>query len=115
MASNELLNQVECALSIDRHFVKNPIEFKVCEHVVCQDCIPKKANSSIKCNICGMQTSVDQLINSPVSAKIKHLLKSNFANMLQILETEALNTVKKMKGMYMTKQKSLFIHIIISF
>ena len=103
MISDGTFVEFECALSSDKHFIKEPITLSSCGHSVCRSCLPKTSinNDSviIKCNLCGEVTNRD-LNNDKESVSIKIALKRNLHSLLSILEKQAAMQLEKLKSMF---------------
>ena len=50
--SIEMLEELKCSLSEDKHFLINPVPLSECGHSVCKICLPKDGGDSIKCKTC---------------------------------------------------------------
>ena len=50
---SEIYIQLECAIGLDNHFYKEPIQLFPCGHSICKECVPKDPNLVVKCKICG--------------------------------------------------------------
>ena len=101
MISDGSFVEFECALSIDKHFIKEPITLSCCGHSVCRNCLPK-TDSIIKCNLCGLITNRD-LNNDKESISIKIALKRNLNSLLSILEKQANIQLENFKSQYNCK------------
>ena len=58
MISDGTYEEFECALSIDRHFVKDPIILTSCGHATCKKCLPKTVTNLI-CGLCCSKINKD--------------------------------------------------------
>ena len=87
MISDGSFVEFECALSTDKHFIREPITLSCCGHSVCRSCLPKN-DFIIKCNLCGLVTNRD-LNNDKESISIKIAFKRNLYSLLSILEKQA--------------------------
>lgn len=51
--------EFECALSLDKHFLRQPIHM-TCGHAICKQCLSNNANTQLlKCNICSQINKTD--------------------------------------------------------
>ena len=80
MISTELLEDLKCALSEEKHFLINPITLSKCGHSVCKNCLPKDGDDSIRCKTCGVTTTSVDLYKIEVSKKIKLMRAKQFQN-----------------------------------
>ena len=59
MISDNNYPELECAISDDKHFFKEPITLTNCGHSICRECLPKNQQGKIECKICGTVTERD--------------------------------------------------------
>lgn len=97
MISDGTYEEFECALSIDKHFLFDPIILTACGHSVCKNCAIQNDNKPIKCNVCGVITDRD-VRNDQISLITKKFLKSNLKNLLLVIEKQTLNSFNKLKS-----------------
>lgn len=103
MIGNGTYEELECALSQDRHFIQDPIPLTTCIHAACKRCICENNRlTNIKCNICGVETNRD-LRNDSISIAIKRLLKANLENLLKIVEIKTEDSINHLKGIDFTQ------------
>ncbi len=98
MISDGSFMEFECALSNDKHFIKEPITLSSCGHSVCRSCLPTNKNDhQIKCKICAEVTARD-LSNDKESISIKIAFKRNLQSLMQILEKQSTIQLNKFKS-----------------
>lgn len=106
MALNDAFEMFECALSKDKHFVKDPIILPSCNHVVCKRCLFKNSVAIlVKCKKCNVESEQD-LRDECVSLETEQAMKFNLANLLRIIETRTTYSLEQLK--------CLFIYLFIS-
>lgn len=96
MIGDGTYEELECALSHDRHFVKGPIILTSCGHATCKECIPQNRSDKLLCNICGKETNRD-ISNDCISISTKRLLNANIENLFKILEVQASHSLNGLK------------------
>jgi hypothetical protein len=98
MISDESLQDFQCALSDDQHYIIEPIPLVNCGHSVCKNCLPKGKVTEVKCKMCGVTTYHDDLNNVPVSRGLKQALKLYIGNIFAVLEKETEIKLDKLKS-----------------
>ena len=98
MLSEETLEELKCALSVQCHFVIEPISLHKCGHSVCKNCVPKDELKEIKCKICGLVSKQD-LNEIQASKGIQKLLKMCIEDIFKILKEETSLKLNDLKGM----------------
>jgi hypothetical protein len=91
------LQDFQCALSVDKHFIIEPINLINCGHSVCKTCLPKGNITEIKCKKCGFITYHD-LNNVPVSKDLQKALKLFLSNIFAALEQDTTIKLNKLKS-----------------
>jgi hypothetical protein len=104
MISDGTFIEYECALSDDKHFLKEPIIIPCCGHSICKNCLPKEENSVIKCKICGVITKKD-LSNDKEAISLKISFKRNLESLFNILEKQTSSQVNKLKSKFEKNKK----------
>ena len=103
MTSYQILEELRCSLSDDRHFMIDPIPLSKCGHSVCKNCLPNDTKvHSIECKKCGVITK-DVFSEIPVSKGFKEALKLCLGNIFELIESETsskLNELKSIKNVY---------------
>ena len=56
LSLNAELKEFVCALSDDRHYVREPVVLSSCNHCACNECLSSQKRNKIKCNLCGIET-----------------------------------------------------------
>jgi hypothetical protein len=97
MISDDSLQDFQCALADDKHFIIEPIPLINCGHSFCKNCLPKEKVISIKCKVCGLITEQD-LNNVAVSKGFKQALKLCLGNIFSVLEKETSHKLDKLKS-----------------
>lgn len=100
MISDGTYEALECALSEDKHFIKDPIVLTSCGHTACKICVKQNYSDTVTCYKCGTETDRD-LRNDNISLGIKEYFKSNLDNLLKIIEKQTEITLEQLKCMYM--------------
>lgn len=93
MISDGSYQQFECALSHDRHFVKDPVILVTCGHFVCNGCF-KFNKKPIVCKICNCESND---INDEVK-EAKRSFTENLSNFYEILEKQSLLSLNNFEG-----------------
>ena len=64
-----------CSLSIDEHFVKQPIALNKCHHFVCKSCLLNQPIPNVHCIKCDVSSTDIPVIESQIgNQKIEELL-----------------------------------------
>ena len=88
MISTELLEDLICASSGDKHFLIDPITLSKCGHSVCKNCLPNDTKvHSIECKKCGMKTE-EIFSEIQVPKFFKQALKVCLGNIFEFIESE---------------------------
>lgn len=97
MLSEETLQALQCAMSSDSHFVKQPLSLS-CGHSVCKKCVPATEKKQLKCKLCGEinQIELDKLSESRA---IKQLLKAHFDQLFDIIVARFETSLTNLRGM----------------
>ena len=92
--SDGTYEELECALSFNKHFVNEPILLSNCGHCVCKRCLPhpKDTDESIKCKICSEVTDI-KLICDKECVPVKKNLLRNVGNLLEIIDEKMKKTI----------------------
>lgn len=97
MISDGTFEELECAVSDDRHFVNEPIILPACGHSLCRCCIPKTDAKIIKCKICNTITERD-ISNDKECLAAKKSIQRNLESLLKIIEKQAAKSIERVKG-----------------
>jgi hypothetical protein len=64
-----------CSLSIDEHFVKEPIALSKCHHFVCKSCLLNQPILTVHCTKCDVSSTNIPIIESQIcNQKIEELI-----------------------------------------
>ena len=93
--SDGTFEELECALSYNKHFVKEPVLLSNCGHCVCKKCLPctKDTDESIKCVICQEVTDIKLITPDKECLPVKKNLLRNVGNLLKIIDEKTKNTI----------------------
>lgn len=86
-----------CALSNDRHIVKEPIKLSNCNHVTCKMCLPVNRHKKVKCKFCDIEIE-RCLINDDVIESVTEMLKTRFKDLVVIFEKKIDNSLDQLQG-----------------
>ena len=86
MITEEILENLQCAVSDEEHFFIDPITLSNCGHSICQSCI-QAGDTKIKCKICNLITNQD-FSKVEISQGSKMALNLCLSEIFQILEKE---------------------------
>jgi hypothetical protein len=103
--SDGTFEELECALSLNRHFVKEPVLLSNCGHCVCKKCLPstKDTDDSIKCKICQEVTDIKLLTCDRECIPVKKNLLRNVGNLFKIINEKTKNTINQILSEYLFK------------
>ena len=59
MITEQILEELTCASSDERHFVIKPLNLNNCCHSICKSCISSEEIKEIKCKLCGLVSKLD--------------------------------------------------------
>jgi hypothetical protein len=94
MISDGTLEEFECVISVDRHFISHPITLS-CGHHICKKCIP--LNNIVKCNRCKIITIRD--INNDIESKLfKNAFKFSINELYSIIERSFAESLSRFNG-----------------
>jgi hypothetical protein len=97
MIPQDILQTLQCGLSIDDHIIMQPIALS-CGHSACKKCIPVLDDlESNKCKLCGKINKTDSNIMNE-SQPVKQLLKIYFDDLLAMVEIRFEESVCNLKG-----------------
>ncbi len=96
MIPDNLINVVQCSLSIDKHIVKNPKSIQ-CGHSACKSCIYKSTNKIVKCIKCGQYSEIN-LDCLGDAFQVKCTLKAYIDDMFKILRDQMNVSLKLLKS-----------------
>lgn len=89
--------KLECGVSCDRHFVKDPIVLPSCGHAACKSCLPKNITADIKCCICNVETNKN-LRNDTISCSINNHFETKLEQLLKIMEVKTECSLDQLKS-----------------
>lgn len=98
MISDGKYAEFECALSNDKHFVKEPIALPQCGHCVCKLCLLNLNSNVIKCKKCSNLNEFKDLDNLKETNSIKKAIKTNFDNLIKVIEVQTIKSLEKLKS-----------------
>lgn len=88
--------EFECALSLDKHIVKEPISLQ-CGHCICKSCIPLESNAKNNtCKVCGKVNDRDLTLDSE-SIAIKKAIKRNLYGLLSVIVKQLEKSIENLK------------------
>jgi hypothetical protein len=89
--------ELQCAVSDDKHLLTDPVSLRTCRHLVCKKCLNDNDFKSITCNVCSSinHESFDKI---EISASSKQEIKRHLDEIFEILKTEANMKVNGLKG-----------------
>ena len=96
--SDGTYEELECALSINKHFVKEPILLPNCGHCVCKRCLPKETNDPIKCELCKEICEKEKISYDKECIPIKKCLLRNLGNLLKIISEKMKSSIDHISG-----------------
>jgi hypothetical protein len=105
MISNQILEELRCSLSDDRHFMIDPIPLSKCGHSACKNCLPKKKFNSVKCKTCGVTTTDEDFSKINVSRGLQQTLKLCLGNIFELIESQTVSLLNKFKSILKIKIK----------
>ena len=97
MLSEKNLEELQCAVSNQQHFLINPITLNKCGHSICKRCIPKKEITLVKCKICDI-ASFQDFKNTEISTTSQQAIKTCINGLFDILEKETAMKLNDLKG-----------------
>jgi hypothetical protein len=93
MITNELIEELQCAFSNEKHFLIEPIPLTKCGHAVCKKCLPTGLITCKKCN-----TFINEdLSDISVSKAIEQTIKAFKENIFQSLEIKTKSKLDELK------------------
>jgi hypothetical protein len=99
MITEEILEELTCASSDERHFVIEPLNLSNCCHSICKSCISSEDIKEIKCKLCGLVSKQD-FTKFQASNTLQKLLQTCIGDVFKILETETCNKLNELKCNY---------------
>lgn len=109
MISRNSLSLLQCALSIDKHIVIQPLALS-CGHNICKSCLPLNGNFKFKCLICEKQNKTD-LYMCKESQTTKYLLKENIGYLLNNIHERMRSTLSQIKSSRASIKETLALNI----
>jgi hypothetical protein len=103
MIPNQILEELRCSISDDRHFMIDPIPLSKCGHSVCKNCLPKKKFNSVKCKTCGVTTTDEDFSKIKVSRGLQQTLKLCLGNIFELIESQTVALLNKLKSILKLK------------
>jgi hypothetical protein len=100
--SDGKLQEFECALSQDRHFIEQPIAL-TCGHCICKKCVPKELILPLKCNICTKITHRD-IRNDEESVLSKKAFQLSINDLFLQIEKSFTQSMTHLKGNFINVQ-----------
>ena len=97
MLTEETIEEFQCAISDEQHFLTEPIPLSRCGHSVCKKCLPNENVKAIKCLICGLVTNQD-FSKTEVSNISQKAIKIHFNELFGLLEKETSLILDELKG-----------------
>lgn len=89
-----------CSLSIDEHFVKEPIELTKCSHYVCKSCLLNQPNLTVSCVRCDvLSTDIPIVESEKGNQKIEELLEM----LIEEAEKRKTDKFQKLNSIYYLK------------
>jgi hypothetical protein len=108
MISEEILEELKCALSDEQHFAIEPITLTKCGHSVCKSCLPTDSNDAIQCKICGLITVQDHS-NIETSKGSRQALKMCLDDIFDKLEKELSLKFEELKSIEFRKLSNFIL------
>jgi hypothetical protein len=99
MLTEETLEELQCAISNEQHFLINPIPLIKCGHSICRNCLPTYDPKSIKCKLCGL-TSEQNFKNTEVSKPTQKYINLCISEIYEVLEKEHAYKLNQLKGFH---------------
>ncbi len=97
------MQDFQCALTDDKHFIIEPIVLTNCGHTVCKRCLSKSKTKLINCRVCNVVTEQD-LSKASESKAIKQAIEVFLGNIISVIDeqtTKQLNDLKSIiKSLY---------------
>jgi hypothetical protein len=109
MISRNSLCLLQCALSLDKHIVIQPLALS-CGHSICKDCLPLNGNYKFNCLICEKQNKTD-LYSCKESQTLKYLLKENVGYLLSNVHERLRSTLAHIKSSRASIRETLSLNI----
>jgi hypothetical protein len=98
MISAELLEELICASSGDKHFLIDPITLSKCGHSICKNCLPVNQVNSIKCKSCGVITTDEDFSKIQVSKALKLTMKCHLGSIFKSIESQTVLKLNELKS-----------------
>jgi hypothetical protein len=98
---SENLDEFQCCLSSDKHFIIQPMTLRKCGHSACKECFPNHNQKIIKCEKCNVVSEFD-FKKSQVSAALKLRLQFSYENMFQTIEIKTNSKINDLKSIIQT-------------
>ena len=95
--ASEILDEFQCCLSNDKHFIIQPITLTKCVHSAWKECFPKVNQKVVKFKKCEVVSEFD-FTASQVSTAFKIAIKFLYENMFQELEKETSSKINDLKS-----------------
>ena len=108
MISEEILEELKCALSDEQHFSIEPITLTKYGHSVCKSCLPTDSNDAIQCKICGLIT-VQDYSYIETSKGSRQALKMCLDDIFDILEKELSLKFEELKSIEFRKLSNFIL------
>lgn len=96
MIFQETLTLIECAQSVNKHIVYQPIQLS-CGHSICKSCIPNDSSHEIKCSICNEKNQINLRLCKE-SLLTKSILKLNVNELFEVLEARFRKAIPHLQG-----------------
>lgn len=110
MISDGTLEELECAISNDKHFLRQPIALS-CGHCACRSCINLEIKKEfLECTIC-KELNTFCLDNAKESIATKKLIQSSLYKLLQIILVQ----LSKSLDTYTSKNARLSYYFLFNF
>lgn len=94
MISDGSYKEFECALSHDKHFIKEPIVLTGCGHTACKRCLPDDVEGT-SCLTCGVKTK-RYLKHDHVATCLKESLSRHFDDLILQLNQQTENSLNEL-------------------
>jgi hypothetical protein len=110
MISDGSYQELVCALSIDKHYVKQAIILPDCGHTSCHMCLPETCDQKAECKIC-KQKITRNLKNDQECIAFKHYFRANINNLIHVVERQTDNQIKQFESnIYIILYDILFLN-----
>jgi hypothetical protein len=93
----DLLKEIECCLSNDRHIVSEPVLFE-CGENACKNCVNSLKENSNKCYSCDKNHDKKELLNAPFNKLAETIIKINLKDIFELIGEKVRTTIESLQG-----------------